>query len=56
MSNAEAGPILQVEELPTKRISLQSQRGLAPVIIEGAETAVLRGTNHHHVRRQLHPS
>lgn len=45
--NKEPAAILQVEEVPTKRISMQSRGGLAPVIIEGAETAVLRGANFH---------
>lgn len=45
----EDSAVLQVEEVPTKRMGVQSRGGLAPVIIEGAETAVLRGTNHHAV-------
>lgn len=45
--NKETAAILQVEEVPTKRISMQNRGGLAPVIIEGAETAVLRGANYH---------
>lgn len=37
--------MLQVEEVPTKRINLQGKAGLAPVIIEGAETAVVRAAH-----------
>jgi len=40
-----ASSMLLVEEMPTKRVSLQSRGGLAPVKLEGAETAVLRGAH-----------
>ena len=32
-----------IEEVPTRRFDVRDKEGLAPVIIEGAETAVLRG-------------
>jgi hypothetical protein len=37
--------MLLVEEMPTKRVSHQSRGVLAPVKLEGAETAVLRGAH-----------
>ena len=43
--SAASSTILEVEEVPTKRVNLQGRGGLAPVIIEGAETAVLRGAH-----------
>lgn len=43
--NLASSSMLLVEDMPTKRVSLQTRGGLAPVKLEGAETAVLRGAH-----------